>query len=96
MDFLEVEYLIILLKFINIGLLFLSFLLFLLFFFIIYFKRIKNNLPPGEIILLSSSPGTLMNRLSKHYGIQKISTVRASRVDYYTQHKISVWRNHLG
>ena len=50
----------------------------------------------GEVILLSSSPGTLMNRLSKHYGIKKISTIRASRVDYYTQHKISVWRNHLG
>jgi hypothetical protein len=50
----------------------------------------------GEVVLLSSSPGTLMKRLSKHYGIQKISTVRASRVDYYSQHKISVWRNHLG
>jgi nucleoside-diphosphate-sugar epimerase len=44
--------------------------------------RMENGLPPGEITLLSSSPGTLMGRLVSKYGPSVMQTVRASRVDY--------------
>lgn len=37
-----------------------------------------------------------MSRLSKRYGLEKMLTVRASRVDYYTQHDVSSWRDQLG
>eukprot|EP01038_Epipyxis_sp_PR26KG_P005317 gene5317-7381_t len=59
-------------------------------------KRIKHNIDPGEILLLSASPGRLMERLGKRYGPEKMKTLRASRVDYYTQHDVDVWTDHLG
>ena len=52
--------------------------------------------PPGEIVLLSSSPGKLMAKLYTQYTAKSMKTVRASRVDYYTQHDVQVWRDHLG
>lgn len=58
--------------------------------------KLKNNENPGELILLSYSPGNLMERLHKQYGSEKMKTVRASRVDYYTQHDVETWINHLG
>ena len=59
------------------------------------FRR-QNNLNPGEVVLLSASPGNLMHKLSKQYGPSIMSTVRASRVDYYTQHDVEVWIDSLG
>ena len=50
---------------------------------------------PGELVLLSSSPGRLMSRIGSKYG-HRIKTIRASRVDYFTQHDKAVWRDHLG
>lgn len=58
--------------------------------------RKKQGLDPGEIILLSSSPGRLMERLYKKYGPEKMETVRASRVDYYKQHDVETWIDQLG
>jgi nucleoside-diphosphate-sugar epimerase len=58
--------------------------------------RISNGLPPGELILLSSSPGTLMHRLYQQHGATRMKSVRASRVDYYSQHSAKVWRDHMG
>lgn len=58
--------------------------------------RKLNNVPPGQIILLSSSPGTLMERLYNKYGTEKMRGVRASRVDYFTQHDVETWIDHLG
>ena len=43
---------------------------------------------PGEAVLLSSSPGHLMSRLTDTYGSEALDTVRASRVDYYHQHQV--------
>lgn len=37
-----------------------------------------------------------MLRLSGIYGSQTMRTVRASRVDYYSQHDVSTWMDHLG
>eukprot|EP01041_Mallomonas_annulata_P011395 gene11395-23843_t len=62
----------------------------------IHEDRIKNHLNPGEAVLLSSSPGKLMHKLVKKYGEEKMRTIRASRVDYYTQHEPDMWRDHLG
>lgn len=58
--------------------------------------RLACKLPPGEVVLLSSSPGKLMHRLSKKYGQETMKTIRASRVDYYTQHDVNMWLDHLG
>eukprot|EP00981_Chlorochromonas_danica_P009367 scaffold2636_cov176-Ochromonas_danica.AAC.21 len=58
--------------------------------------RKENKLPPGEVILLSSSPGRLMERLYKKHGADAMKTVRASRVDYYSQHSDETWMDHLG
>lgn len=58
--------------------------------------RRQYGLETGEIILLSSSPGRLMSKLYTTYGSKLMETVRASRVDYYTQHDERVWRDHLG
>lgn len=55
---------------------------------------------PGEIILLSSSPGQLMGRLSTRYDLttsyMQRKLIRASRVDYYTAHSKQEWTDHLG
>ncbi|CAM9160333.1 unnamed protein product, partial [Ectocarpus fasciculatus] len=58
--------------------------------------RKEENLPPGEVVLMSSSPGNLMRRLKRRYGRETMATIRASRVDYYTQHSASTWRDQLG
>ena len=58
--------------------------------------RMECEEPPGEVVLLSSSPGNLMKRLRLRYGMDKMKTIRASRVDYYTQHSPSTWRDQLG
>ena len=58
--------------------------------------RLKYGVEPGEIVLLSANPGSLMKRLAKRYGEEKMRTLRASRVDYYTQHSRDVWIDHLG
>mmetsp|Transcript_33094 Transcript_33094/g.55695 ORF Transcript_33094/g.55695 Transcript_33094/m.55695 type:complete len:438 (-) Transcript_33094:240-1553(-) len=58
--------------------------------------RIENGEEPGEVILLSSSPGNMMRRLESKYGEKKMKTIRASRVDYFTQHSVDTWRDHLG
>lgn len=58
--------------------------------------RMSFKIDPGEIILMSSSPGKLMGRLTKKYGLDTMRTIRASRVDYYSQHSIDTWRDHLG
>lgn len=38
----------------------------------------------------------MMNRLNKKYGDEKMKTLRASRVDYFTQHEVDTWRDQLG
>lgn len=58
--------------------------------------RKEQGLDPGEVILLSSSPGRLMQRLYTKYGAEKMKTVRASRVDYYKQHDVETWIDQLG
>jgi len=58
--------------------------------------RADNGIDPGEVILLSGSPGKLMNRLSKRYGVDGLRTIKASRADYYSQHDASTWQHHLG
>ena len=58
--------------------------------------RRAHSLDPGELILLSSSPGRMMERLSLKYGPSRMPSIRASRVDYYSQHKIPTWIDHLG
>ncbi len=58
--------------------------------------RKSHGLDPGEVVLLSSSPGRLMERLYKKYGSDKMKTVRASRVDYYKQHDVDTWIDQLG
>ena len=58
--------------------------------------RREHGLEPGEIVLLSSSPGNLMSRLTAHYGHRRMASVRATRVDYYFQHDLDSWRDQLG
>lgn len=58
--------------------------------------RSQNGVEPGELILLSASPGKLMNRLSKRYGVDGLKSIKASRADYYSQHDITTWTHHLG
>ena len=50
--------------------------------------RRAHGLEPGEVVLLSSSPGNLMSRLTNQYGNRRMATVRATRVDYYFQHDL--------
>ena len=38
--------------------------------------RIKQGIKPGELVLLSSSPGRLMSNLSKKYGEAAMKTIR--------------------
>ena len=59
------------------------------------FRR-ANGVDPGELLLLSSSPGTLMARLTSQLGSQRLKTVRATRVDYYHQHDVDSWHDQLG
>ena len=42
--------------------------------------RREHGLEPGEVVLLSSSPGNLMSRLTAHYGARRMASVRATRV----------------
>ncbi len=58
--------------------------------------RRQHSLNPGELVVLSSSPGRLMEKLLREHGTVCMSTVRASRVDYYTQHDAETWIDHLG
>lgn len=58
--------------------------------------RKDNGVEPGELILLSSSPGKLMQSLYKRFGSQRMATVRATRVDYYRQHDVDTWTDQLG
>ena len=51
------------------------------------FRR-ANGVDPGELLLLSSSPGSLMARLTSQVGSQRLKPVRATRVDYYHQDDI--------
>ena len=37
-----------------------------------------------------------MHRLERKYGQEAMKTIRASRVDYYSQHDVSMWLDHLG
>ena len=62
----------------------------------IHKMRIDMGLDPGELVLLSSSPGRLMERISKVYDASTMANVRASRVDYYTQHDHHEWKNQMG
>ena len=58
--------------------------------------KIQNGVEPGELILLSATPGNLMNRLSKKYGVNGLQSIKASRADYYSEHNKQNWINHLG
>jgi nucleoside-diphosphate-sugar epimerase len=62
----------------------------------VHATRMNSGLDPGEVVLLSGSPGNLMRRLQSKYGYEKMKTVRASRVDYFNQHDIDTWRDHMG
>jgi hypothetical protein len=62
----------------------------------VHASRKSQGLQPGEVILMSGSPGRLMERLYKKYGADVMKTIRASRVDYYTQHEVDTWTDHLG
>ena len=55
----------------------------------------KQGIKPGELILLSSRPGLLMGQLSRKYGEEAMKTIRASRVDYYTQHDPTIWKDNF-
>ena len=57
--------------------------------------RMKQGIKPGELILLSSRPGLLMGQLSRKYGEEAMRTIRASRVDYYTQHDPTIWKDNF-
>jgi len=58
--------------------------------------RRSRGLEPGEVVLLSSSPGNLMSRLIHTHGTRRMASVRATRVDYYFQHDLDSWRDQLG
>lgn len=58
--------------------------------------RKSHGVDPGELILLSGSPGKLMQSLYKRYGAERMDTVRATRVDYYRQHDVDTWTDQLG
>lgn len=59
-------------------------------------QRLSLGLEPGKIILMSSSPGTLMQKLYTRFGRDKMMHVAATRVDFYTQHSVETWVDHLG
>lgn len=61
-----------------------------------HMMREEAGVEPGEVILLSGSPGRLMGKLYEKYGTEKMKTVRASRVDYFKQHDTETWIDHLG
>eukprot|EP00741_Cyanophora_paradoxa_P005674 tig00000903_g5501.t1 len=58
--------------------------------------RKHHGIEPGELILLSGSPGNLMRSLYKRWGPERMTTVRASRVDYFGQHNVEEWTDQLG
>lgn len=58
--------------------------------------REENGLEAGEIILLSSSPGRLMEFLTKVYSEKQMKNIRASRVNYFQQHDKTTWVDQLG
>jgi hypothetical protein len=58
--------------------------------------RKRAGLEPGELVLLSSSPGRMMERLSTRLPADEMDLIRASRVDYFTQHELEHWVNQLG
>ncbi len=58
--------------------------------------RRTHGLEPGELILLSSSPGHLMARLHGEYSFEEMKSIRGSRVDYFNQITTSMWVDHLG
>jgi hypothetical protein len=58
--------------------------------------RKENGLEPGEITLLSSSPGNTMKRLQKKYGEDKMKTVRASRVEFFYKKQCATFGGHQG
>jgi hypothetical protein len=58
--------------------------------------RIDEGCNPGKIVLLSSSPGNLMNRLYNQYGKEMMKNCAASRADYFTHHDVDTWIDHLG
>jgi len=58
--------------------------------------RRAHGLEPGELLLLSASPGKLMSKLTDQYGAERMVSVRASRVDYYRQHNVDLWHDQLG
>jgi len=58
--------------------------------------RREHGLEPGEVVLLSSSPGNLMSKLNAQYGARRMASVRATRVDFYHQHDLDSWRDQLG
>lgn len=55
----------------------------------VYVVGKSNGEDPGEVILMSANPVNLMTRLTKKYGLVKMKTIRASCVDYYTQHDVN-------
>lgn len=61
----------------------------------IFLFRHENKVEPGKILLLTSSPGRLMKRLSERYGRNKMQFIRASRVDFFTQHNWNTWKDNL-
>mmetsp|Transcript_53173 Transcript_53173/g.106640 ORF Transcript_53173/g.106640 Transcript_53173/m.106640 type:complete len:583 (+) Transcript_53173:170-1918(+) len=58
--------------------------------------REESGFDPGEIVLLSSSPGSMMEKLTSRFGSARMQSVRSSRVDYSTQHSVETWIDHLG
>jgi len=59
-------------------------------------ERRKRGLEPGEVILLSSSPGNLMRFLGSKYKMEQMRQIRATRVSYFNQHKKGTWIDQLG
>lgn len=62
----------------------------------IHEERRSRGLEPGEIILLSSSPGNLMRFLGNKYSVEQMKQIRATRVSYFNQHKKGTWIDQLG
>ena len=62
----------------------------------IHRAREEHGLYPGEIILLSSSPGRLMEYLTQRYSEEQMKHIRASRVNMFNQHDAETWIDQLG